>query len=113
MQKKVAFAPCAASTSSTAGVTSGSGPSSIVIAISRRAIALAGRRLMLSPSQAERGHRPTPVSSAWFITIMPSAHGHSDGKAATPSNAPACSPTLALTSSGARQRGAADGVSDD
>jgi hypothetical protein len=42
MQKKLARAPAASSRSRTRGVTSGSGPSSMVSAISRRALAAAG-----------------------------------------------------------------------
>jgi len=64
MQKKVAFAPCASSRSRTAGVTAGSGPSSMVIAISRRAAACAGKHVQLLPSQRERGQRPPAVRTA-------------------------------------------------
>ena len=80
MQKKVARAPCASSRSSTAGVTSGSGPSSIVIAISRRAAAAAGRRVQLRPSQRERGQRPPPVSTRWLAPTAPSAQGQATGR---------------------------------
>ena len=80
MQKKVAFAPCASSRSRTAGVTAGSGPSSMVIAISRRAAACAGRRVQLLPEPArarpeaaggerdvvggDRGRAPTATTPA-------------------------------------------------
>jgi hypothetical protein len=59
MQKKVACTRSRSSRSSSAGVTAGSGPSSFVIAISRRVIAARGRRVQLLPSQRERGKAAT------------------------------------------------------
>ncbi len=58
--KKVARTPCASSRSRTAGVTSGSGPSSIVIAISCRAAAAVGQA---GPVAAEPA-RARPESAA-------------------------------------------------
>jgi hypothetical protein len=64
MQKNVARARRAARIDNTRGVTSGSGPSSSVIATSPRAAAAAGSRVQLAPSALLRGHSPRPVSSA-------------------------------------------------
>jgi hypothetical protein len=102
----------ASSRSSTAGVTSGSGPSSIVIATLARAMAAAGRRTQFDPSQVERGQSPVAVSSAWFSTTAPAAHGHSIGSAAAATPAPTCQATLALTSSGGCHRVVVPGVAE-
>ena len=79
MQKKVARWPCASSRSSTCGVTSGSGPSSMVIATSRRAAAACGSRVTFGPSRLLRGVSPAAVISTWLSTTAPIAQGAAPG----------------------------------
>ena len=100
MQKKVAFTCSRSSRSSTAGVTSGSGPSSMVSATSPRAAAAAGSRVQLRPSQVLRGHRPAAVSSRWLARKAASTQRHADGCAMSASAIAACSSSVARSSSG-------------
>ena len=86
------------------GVIRGSGPSSIVMASSRRAAAAAGSRVQLGPSSALRGVSPRAVSRAWSAITAPTAQGHADGRARTRARAPTCSPSDACTSGEGRQR---------
>src|SRR5437879_3785390 len=58
MQKKVALAPCCSRSASTCGVTSGSGPSSMVMAIAPAPPAAAGSRVQFGPSRRLLGHSP-------------------------------------------------------
>jgi hypothetical protein len=96
MQKKLARTPAASSRSSTRGVTSGSGPSSMVSAISLRAAAASGRRVRLAPSRVDRGSSPATVSTAWLAASAPSVQGQAAGIASVPSAAAPCRAKVAF-----------------
>src|SRR4051794_41937044 len=91
MQKKLAVAPAQSSNSSTAGVTSGSGPSSKHNPTCPSRALSSGRRVRLGPSRPLRGHRPSAPSNAWLPVTAPRAHGQAAGTAAAPTAATACS----------------------
>src|SRR5919198_430420 len=104
MQKKVAFTPCRSSRSRTAGVTPGSGPSSIVMAISPRAAAGCGSRFQFGPSRLQRGHSPAMVSIAWSAMTAPAVQGQASGRRIVAATAPACNRADALIRGAGRQR---------
>src|SRR5579862_9371679 len=110
MQKKVARAPCVRSSSSTCGVTFGSGPSSTVMAICPLVAASAGRRVQLEPSRWLRGTNPAATSCRWLAITAASDQGHRCGRQAVTASAPQCRAADAGNTGAGCQRRGLDGT---